>query len=64
MQLRHADFYITEESKKLTSTTRSTENGDLITTTVQNVPHHGFRNQSAQLWNTLTIDRKKYLTLV
>jgi hypothetical protein len=38
------DFYITEESKKLTRTTRSTENGDLITTTVQNVPHPGFRN--------------------
>jgi hypothetical protein len=52
------DFYITEESKKLTRTTRSTENGDLITTTVQNVPHPGFRNQSAQLWNTLTNDRK------
>jgi hypothetical protein len=52
------DFYITEESKKLTRTTRSTENGDLITTTVQNIPHPGFRNQSAQLWNTLTNDRK------
>jgi hypothetical protein len=57
------DFYITEESKKLTRTTRSTENGDLITTTVQNVPHPGFRNQSAQLWNTLTIDRKKISNL-
>jgi hypothetical protein len=52
------DFYITEESKKLTRITRSTENGDLITTTIKNIPNPGFRNQSAELWNTLTNDRK------
>jgi hypothetical protein len=38
------DFYITEESKKLTRITRSTENGDLITTTIKNIPNPGFRN--------------------
>jgi hypothetical protein len=52
------DFYITEESKKITRITRSTEKGDLITTTVQNIPHPGFRNQSAQVRNTWTNDRK------
>jgi hypothetical protein len=52
------DFYITEESKKLTRIIRSTENGDLIPTTIKNIPNPGFRNQSAELWNTLTYDRK------
>jgi hypothetical protein len=52
------DFYITEKSKRLTRITRSTENGDLITTTIKNIPNPGFRNQSAELWNTLTSDRK------
>jgi hypothetical protein len=34
------DFYITEESKRIT---RSTENGDLTTTSMINIPHPGFR---------------------
>jgi hypothetical protein len=46
-------FYITEESKRWTRITRSTENGDLITTTIKNIPNPGFRNQSAELWNTM-----------
>jgi hypothetical protein len=50
------DFY--DKMEEPTRITRSTDKGDLTTTTVKNIPNLGFRAQSIRLYNKLTIDRK------
>jgi hypothetical protein len=50
------DFY--DKMEEPTRITRSTDKGDLTTTTVKNIPNRGFRAQSIRLYNKLTDDRK------
>jgi hypothetical protein len=50
------DFY--DKTEEPTRITRSTDKGDLTTTTVKNIPNPGFRAQSVRLYNKLTDDRK------
>jgi hypothetical protein len=50
------DFY--DKTEEPTMITRSTDKGDLTTTTVKNIPNPGFRAQSVRLYNKLTDDRK------
>jgi hypothetical protein len=50
------DFY--DKMEEPTRITRSTDKGDLTTTTVKNIPNPGFRAQSIILYNKLTDDRK------
>jgi hypothetical protein len=50
------DFY--DKMEEPTRITRSTDKGDLTTTTVKNIPNPGFRAQIIILYNKLTIDRK------
>jgi hypothetical protein len=46
------DFY--DKLEEPTRITRSTDKGDLTTTTVKNIPNPGFRAQSSRLYNKLT----------